>query len=237
MQERKERVDFDDENRAALAEEYETLARKFIPGYDGFYKLCEILLTENVPAAPEILIVGAGGGKEITTFGRAIPAARLIGVDPSEKMLAVAQSRADDANLGSRVSLVRGTIADVEEKQFDAASALLVMHFLPDDGEKLEFLRAINRRLKPGAKFIIADGCLDKNSADFDWQMNVYQKHAAANGAPPEVLAEAVQTIREKVYFVDERRELELLEEADFGSVKQFFQGLWFRAWIAERAA
>jgi tRNA (cmo5U34)-methyltransferase len=233
MAETKQRVDFDES--PIPAEEYENLARKFIPAYDGLYKLAEILLAENLPAQAEILIVGAGGGKEISVFGRAFPDALMTGVDPSEKMLAVAQSKIERENLQSRVSLVRGTIADVDDRQFDAGCALLVMHFLPDDGGKLDFLRNIHRRLKQGAKFIIADGCFDKTAADFPRLMNAYKNHAEANGAPPEITAEAVKNITENVYAVPAEREIELLQAANFGEIQQFFQGLWFRAWTATR--
>ncbi len=64
--------------------------------------------------------------------------------------------------------LHRGTISELDETNFDAATALLEMHFLPDDGEKLDFLKAIHNRLKRGAKLILADGCFDKNSAEFN---------------------------------------------------------------------
>lgn len=42
------RVDFDSDD-AVPAEEYENLARKFIPGYDGLYALAEVLLAEICP--------------------------------------------------------------------------------------------------------------------------------------------------------------------------------------------
>jgi hypothetical protein len=35
MHKEKGRIDFDDEDLIAPVEEYENLARKFIPGYDG----------------------------------------------------------------------------------------------------------------------------------------------------------------------------------------------------------
>ncbi len=230
MSEQNNRIDFDSDN-AMPVEDYENLARKFIPGYDGLYSLAEVLLAENLPSRAEILVVGAGGGKEITTFGKAFPDARLTGVDPSEKMLGAARELVKKADLQSLVTLRRGTIDDLDETQFDAGSALLVMHFLPDDGEKLEFLKAIHRRLKPGAKFILADGCFDKKSADFDWLMNAYKNHATLKDAPPEIITEAVKTINESVHFVSERRELELLREAGFGEIKKFYQGLWANAW------
>lgn len=217
------------------AEDYEKMTRKFIPGYDGLYSLAQILLAEDLPENAEILIIGAGGGKEITMFGKAFSDAKLTGVDPSEKMLGVANELAEQADLQSRVTLQTGTIEDVEEKQFDAATALLVMHFLPDNGEKLEFLKAIYSRLKKGAKFIIADGCYERDSEEFDWLLDVYKKHARLNGVSNERLAEIVEMIKKNVNTNSEERELELLREANFGEIKSFFQGLWFRAWIATR--
>jgi tRNA (cmo5U34)-methyltransferase len=233
--ESKTRVDFDDEN-AIPAEEYEQLARKFIPGYDGLYALLHVLLAENLPERAEILIVGAGGGKEIVTLGKAFPAARMTGVDPSEKMLAVAQKLLQKDGLESRTNLLQGTVFDVEEKQFDAATSILVMHFLPDDGEKLEFLQAIHRRLKPNAKFIIADGCFDKTSPDFKWLLDSYKNHAETNGAPSEITSQAVETVTEKVHGLSAERNVELLREAGFVSIRSFFQGLWVKAWIAAKS-
>ncbi len=236
MKEEKQRVNFDDDN-GIPAEEYENLARKFIPGYDGLYSLAEVLLAEGLPKQAEILVVAAGGGKEILTFGKAFPDANFTGVDPSEKMLGVARELIKKANLQSRVALVRGVISDLDETQFDAATAILVMHFLPDDGEKLDFLRDIHRRLKPGAKLVLADGCFDKNSEEFDWLLNGYKNHAKLKGAPPEILDEAVKTITESVNSISEERELELLCEAGagFGEIRSFYQGLWFRGWLAKK--
>lgn len=232
MTEQNKRVDFDAED-SIPAEEYENLARKFIPGYDGLYSLSEVLLAENLPDKAKILVIGAGGGKELVAFGKAFPAATLTGVDPSEKMLGAAQDLIEKASLQSRVALRRGTIDDLEEEQYDAATALLVMHFLPDNGEKLRFLEAINRRLKTGAKLIIADGCMDKNAAGFERLVNAYKSHARLKGAPPEIIDEAAATVIERVNSIPENRELELLREANFGEVRKFFQGLWFNAWAA----
>ena len=111
-------------------------------------------------------------------------------------------------------------------------TALLVMHFLKDDGSKLRFLKAIHRRLKPGAKLILADGCYDKTSKEFDWLLNAFISHAKLNGASPEILNQTLKFIEENSQSITEERELELLAEAGFGEIKSFYQGLWFKAWI-----
>lgn len=229
-----QQVDFDRDN-APPADQYEQLARKFIPGYDGLYALMQILIAEKLPEQSEILVVGAGGGKEILTLGRAFPAAKFTGVDPSEKMLAVARGLIEQAGIAARVTLHQGTVDQLEAKQFDAATAMLVMHFLPDDGTKLNFLKDIHDRLKPGARFILADGCFDKQAADYAWHLDSYQAHARLNGAPAEILTEAVRIMSEHVHCVPEERECELLKAAGFDHVTRFFQGLWVKAWIATK--
>ena len=229
-----QRVDFDGEG-APPADEYAQLARKFIPGYDGLYSLAQILLAEELPEQAEILVVGAGGGKELMTFGKAFPAARLTGVDPSEKMLVVAKNLMARAGFASRVTLHQGTVDQLEAGTFDAATAMLVMHFLPDDGAKLDFLKAIHSRLKPGAKFVLADGCFDKRAADFPRNLARYQDHAKLNGVPEEILAEAVTMLTKYVHFVPEEREVALLREAGFDHVNRFFHALWVRAWVMIR--
>lgn len=232
----KEKVDADVKSKNAIsAEDYQNNSRKFIPGYDGLYSLAEVLLAQDLPDKAQILIVGAGGGKEVTQFGRAFPNWTLTGVDPSEQTLGAARELVERANLGSRVRLHLGTIDDLEEKQYDAATALLVMHFLPDDGSKLRFLKAIHDRLKPGAKLILADGCYDKNSKEFDWLFNAFISHAKLNGAPPEILDQTLKFIEESSQSILKTRELELLAEANFGEIKSFFQGLWFRGWLMTR--
>ena len=216
---------------------YQINSRKFIPGYDGLYALAQILLAENLPDNAEILIIGAGGGKEVTQFGAAFPTAKLVGVDPAEAPLAAARELVEKAGLQSRITLHPGTIDDLDEKQYDAATALLVMHFLPDDGAKSAFLEAIYKRLKPGGKLILADGCYDKNNnpAEFDWLLNAFANHARMNDAPPEVLDQTLKFINENSQSITEARELELFRQANFGDVKKFFQALWFRAWTMKR--
>lgn len=228
-----QKVDFDRED-AIPASDYEDLARRFIPGYDGLYSLTRVLLADSLPDAPEILVVGAGGGKELTMLGATFPNACLLGVDPSEKMLSVARESVERADLSSRIELQQGFVADVRKDDFDAATAIMVMHFIPEQ-EKAEFLEAIRKRLRPGGMFVIADGCFDKKDEDSDWFFRNYRRHAELKGISPDMAEQAVQAVTEQVFFISPERELELLREAGFKNVKSFFQGLWVRAWIAEK--
>lgn len=45
-------------------------------------------------------------------------------------------------------------------RPFDAATCILILRLVPDDGAKLELLRQTRRRLKPAAPFVLVDQCL-----------------------------------------------------------------------------
>ena len=97
----------------------------------------------------DVLVVGAGGGREIEQFLPSNPKWRLVGVDPSRDMLGLAQNAAERLGVQERVELVHGTIDSLPaDRQFDAVTCLYVLHFLPDDA-KLALLRGIAARLRP----------------------------------------------------------------------------------------
>jgi tRNA (cmo5U34)-methyltransferase len=101
-------------------------------GYDLVFTLTHCFLRALQRPDLNLLVVGAGGGKEIEQFLPDNPGWRLVGVDPSRDMLALAQSLAESLGVQDRVELVRGTVEDLSaEQRFDAATCLYVLHFLP----------------------------------------------------------------------------------------------------------
>ena len=76
-------------------------------------------------------------------------------------------------------------------------------------------------------------GCSDKNSACFEDDLRVYAAFARRNGAPADVVEEALRMQRESLHYLLPEREVALLIEAGFGDVRLFYTGLWVFGWIA----
>jgi len=113
------------------------------------------LQTHLKPGA-RVLVVGAGGGKEVTTFAN--QPWHLTGVDPSAQMLKIAEERWQELTPRAELELIQGEVADLPENgRFDAATCSLVMHFLPDDGSKTQILHDIANRLNANAPYIHVD--------------------------------------------------------------------------------
>ena len=85
------------------------------------------------------MIVGAGIGGQILELGNTNPNWRFLGVDPAERMLDLAKEKIDAAGLTDRVSLFKGNVDDLStDRLYDGATTAMVLHFIPDDGGKVE---------------------------------------------------------------------------------------------------
>jgi tRNA (cmo5U34)-methyltransferase len=222
-----------DANPNMPADNYDVVVRQSIPGYDALMSMLAALLHIYLADDAHILIVAAGGGNEISTLGQAHPSWQFTGVDPSEKMLAVAQSKVESLGLGDRVTLHQGVVQDLPQIPFNAATSLLVMHFLPDDGTKLDYLQAIAARLRSGSPFVLVDMQGDKQSEEFKRLADGWQARANIAGMATERLAEMRDNIHQHLPCIPESRTLELLEQAGFRGITRFYTGFTFTGWLA----
>lgn len=202
-----------------------------VPGFEAMHRMAVQLISESAPADGRVLVLGAGGGLELKAFVSARPGWRLVGVDPSATMLAQAKLTLG-ADAG-KVDLVEGYIADAPQGPFDGATCLLTLHFLPDDGAKLDALRDIRSRLKPGGRFALVDSCIDRHAPDVQSRLDRYARYALASGFDQELVDKIVDDIGTKLNAVTAAREEELLCEAGFVDIDLFYAGLSWRGWIA----
>lgn len=215
---------------------YDVAIRRTVLGYDELHTLSVSILAARTPDPARLLVVGAGTGEELNRLATRFPRATLTGVDPSTPMLDVARERLRAADQLDRIELVPGLVEDLpEDPSFDAATLLLVMHFLPDDGAKLTLLRDIAARLRPGAPLVVADLCGDPSSIAFQLLRDAWLQRQVAIGMERSEATDMLIKIEQIVQFMSESRTLELFGQAGFGNVVPYFQALLFRGWVATR--
>ena len=168
----KDDLEFDME----MAREYDKGIRRALPTYDALFRMVQSFLRANVKDSANVLVIGAGGGNEIVTFGTANPTWTFSGVDPSEAMLEVALQKAKNEGIEERVSIHTGTIEEIEfNETFDAATCLLVLHFVETIEEKLSLLKTVRESLKPGSPFVLGSMFGDQSNPEFDERMNLWK--------------------------------------------------------------
>jgi len=162
---------------------------------------------------------------------------QITGIDPSAPMLAVAQRKVTAADLTDRVTLLPGSVSDLpDDARFDAATFLLVLHFLPDDGAKLAMLQAIAARLRPGAPLILTDQHADLSSPEDSRLYRAWRARQIARGMPAEAANAMFAGLPQVIHFIPESRLRALLTEAGFTTIQPIFRALVIGAWLAHRS-
>ncbi len=216
---------------------YDADIHKAIPGYEALHGMAGALLRLDLREDARVLVVGSGTGAEIVGLGAEEPGWSFTGVDPSGDMTAIARRRVADAGLAGRADLRVGYAHDLAPgERYDAATAILVMHFLPDDGQKLELLRAVSSRLEPGSPFILADLHGEPGSAWFERFFKAWKLYQLSRGRGHEHVEEQLRELPQLVHFVPEQRILELFDEAGFVETERFYAALLFGGWVARKA-
>lgn len=223
------KIDFNGE----WSNEYDDTAHKIIPAYHTIYELTQHLLRDKLNKEAKILVAGAGTGKEIIDCSQKNPQWSFTGFDPAEAMLSIARKKVAAAIPDNRISLIHGMIDDVPEKDFDAATSILVMQFLPDDGTKSNFLKGIFSKLKPGALLILVDlegeiGSDEYNTLNAAWK----NQQLFIRGDNDRVIKE-FSLREEEVHFIPQKRIESLLEGVGFCKVYKFFQAYVFGGYVA----
>src|ERR1700690_2383144 len=134
-------VGFTDER----AKTYDSRVRQHIPGYEILHGLSETLLAAELPEKASVLVVGTGTGMEMVDWAPKHPGWNFMGTDSAQAMLGIAQQKVAEAGLSNRVRLHCGNVQDLPEESFDAATSLLVLHFVPEE-QKRDMLSAIAER-------------------------------------------------------------------------------------------
>lgn len=235
MIEHKITLDFDT-NPPVPTSEYDNMARMSIPGYDDLHTMVLSFLRSQLSEKANLLIVGAGSGMELVTFSKANSQWQLLGVDPSVNMLALAQQKIEQQGLSERVELFQGYTHDLPATFLhDAATCILVMHFIPDDGSKLALLQSISQRLKSSATFILVDMFGEKGTENYEQLACVWKLYGQEMGMSSEMIENREKARQEGIYPIPEPRVLELLQQAGFGNIMRFYTGLCFGGWIATK--
>lgn len=200
-----------------------------VPGFHDLQRMAMLLLAEHVPAPGHVLVLGAGGGLELRAFAEAQPGWRLLGIDPSPQMLALAKDTLGP--LVSRVQLLEGYIDHAPETAFDGATCLLTMHFLPIE-VRLHTLKELRRRLKPGAPLVVAHHSFPQAREEKLRWLQRYAAFAVSSGVALDA-SSAVEAMDARLPLLSPEQDVALMREAGFNTIEMFYAAFTFKGWVA----
>lgn len=223
---------------ARHAAAYDRKIRALIPGYEALHELSAFLLAELLPARASVLVAGSGTGEELMRYADLAPDWRLTGLEPSGEMNARAAERCLVAGVAERVRLVEGKPGETElGERFDAATALLVLHFLPDDGAKAAFLAALAHALEPGGWLLLADWAGARGEPMCERLFRAWRSQQDATRPKPEQVALDFAHLDRNVHPVSSERRIALLAEAGFVVEGEYWRAYGLSALLARKVA
>lgn len=220
-----------------LATVYDERIREIIPGYEVMHKITQHLLEENTKRKATILIAGVGTGHETIAYAQSRPEWKIVGFDPSKEMITAAREKINPLEIQNSITLIQGTIEDIrQDSPFDGAASILVMQFLPDNGEKQKYLHEISKRLHVGAKIIIIDLEGIKYSEDYNILLSAWKAHQSATRKNKKQIDRDFDHVDKNLEFVPEERLRELLKNAGFSNIHKFYKSLLFGGYMATKS-
>jgi len=207
---------------------YNQFVETWIPNYHYFLDRLPKLLRET--KQKDLLVVGCGTGNEIERFVHAPEHWKITGIDPSPEMIKQARQKLQTYE---NVTLIEGLLANLDpERTYGAATLLLVLHFLDDNGNKLNLLKDIAERLVLGAPFVILDITGDKNKIRQNLKI---LKLLLPDGLDEEQISNRLNRIETELFTVSEERLSELCTAAGFEPPLRFFQSSIYMGWLTKK--
>jgi tRNA (cmo5U34)-methyltransferase len=217
---------------AAHAEAYDRNVEPLRPLKDLAHALLRSHLADLPPAA-RVLVAGAGTGAEVRFLAPLAPGWRFTLVDPSAPMLDVARRHADAEGFADRCVFHVGSVASLPADDLhDAASSVLVSHFLTDTTAREAYFASLAAHLRPGGRLFTVDLCADRADPSFDASMDLWLRFA---GVPEDRRGPFRAGFGVGVAVHGPAEVERLLARAGFPRPVQCLQAALVRGWIATR--
>lgn len=191
---------------------YDDHIRKLIPGYALVHQQIDAILTTHLPETAHILIVGCGTGYELSYLLQQHLNWTFTAIDPSLKMLEQAQKNIESCQGIERVEFIQADTQNLnKDHQFDAALAILVAHFIPQE-YKTDFFQDIYQSLK-------ADGFLltyDLMQHEDVTELKIMQQMAQYSGLNAKQSANMIERLEQDFDLISVQRLKEILTKVGF---------------------
>lgn len=191
--------------------EYDRRIRTFIPHYEEMLRVGAEALG-SPKAEPTVVDLGTGTGALAARCLRAVPGARLLGLDTDGDMLAVAARR---LRAKRRVELERRSFSRGPLPVCDYFTAALSLHHVKSRRAKTALYRRCHDTLRPGGALVSVD-CMPPADRRLDrLAREQWSRHMGRTYAPAQVEGFFAGWAKEDRYFPLDQ-ELRMLEAAGF---------------------
>ncbi len=205
-------------------EQYSAEIHRLVPGYSLVQELLPaIALAQRSCEATRTLCVGVGTGVEAELLLRMNERDTLVALDPSAQMCRETTLRLERSGLSSRANVQEVLLADYRcDTSFNLITALLVAHFLPDDGARGRLFYDLARCLAPNGRVLVVE--IDALASRE--QLRSYELWAAQRGLSPAGIETLRRRLTREFHTISPARFSELASRAGLEVESEFMRVL-----------
>ena len=216
--------------------DYNDTIRRRIIGYDTLFQLMADLVQVNNPNPHKFLIVGAGGGQELSTLIVPFPTAHYVAVDPSDNMLRLAKLRLAEEQLNASVDYYTEQLEHIVfQEKFDVATCHLVLHFLQTMEQKKSLIEAIAQNIAPGGTAFFSSINTELCTASYEKMMEAWGIAMLRNGITERQWLAFKQSSGDMLMPIRTEEMIELFEHAGFINIQTYFKAYSIEAFCMEK--
>jgi tRNA (cmo5U34)-methyltransferase len=222
---------FDQERASSYDQQFDALA----PIREALHLQIRIILSE-LPVDANILCVGVGTGAELIYLAQAFPQWRFTAVEPAAPMLDICRHKTEESGIASRCTFHQGYLDSLPATEpFQAATCLLVSHFLMQADERSRFFQQIATRLQPGGYLVSADLTADMATAEYQSLLDVWLRMLRYADMPDAEVEKFRASYGRDVALLSPKKVATIMTEGGFELPVLFYQSLLARAWYAHK--
>jgi len=215
---------FDENN----ADSYDANRSKLAAIIDSLH-LCLRSILSSLPDDANILCVGAGTGAELINLANAFPGWKFSVVEPSPQMLSHCRQQAEKNRILSRCTFHGGYLDSFSSNDLhDAATSILVSHFIIDETERINFFTKIASFIKPNGYLVNADLSANTSDEKYNDLIDVWVNLHNYAGIPANI-----ESFERKVAVVSQEKIESILSSSGFEKPVLFFQAIFIKAWYS----
>ena len=188
------------------------------------------MLHLELPSNSRVLIVGAGTGSELIDLANAFPLWEFTVVEPASAMLDICLQRAEKNGISLRCTYHHGYVDSLPDTDhFDAATRILVSHFIVIQDDRRTYFSEIASRLLPGGYLIEAGLASDMSKSEYSKLLEVWVNMHNHAGMPVNI-----ESFGNEVAILPIKEVESLVKSGGFEAPVLFFQTLLIHAWFSK---
>jgi len=208
-----------DNKTSQPAIDYDANVCKTIPRYHMFHDETLNLVKEAISKPQSWLDTGCGTGtllvKVIKEFGQL----RVVAADPAEEMLKLASEKLKEFEI---TYVLSGSEAFDYPDKFDVATAIMVHHYLDEEGRRKATQNCFDK-LRQGGIYVTFETIKPNTEAALQIGLNRWRTAQILNGKRPDAVDKHIARYGSELLPITIDAHLKLLRETGFSTVEVFW--------------